>query len=98
MDYIATRIKNLLGEEFFLKRMLISKVANKYYRKGYEDGQKLVYKTRLKGEILQDFIKMLDDCGIKLTYDLSRGGLIVSIRSDKIPNLKKLLNEYSSKD
>ena len=53
MDFIATRVNELLSRISPIKRWLISDVANEYYRKGYEDGQKLVYRNVLKGKTSQ---------------------------------------------
>ncbi len=94
MDFITTRVKELLSSISPIKRWFISNIAEEYYRKGYLDGQKLVYKNVLKGNALKDFIELLNYCGIKLSYNLSKGGLIISVRSDKIPNLQNLMCVY----
>lgn len=94
MDYIATRVDELLSSISPIKRWFISGIANFYYRKGYEDGQKLVYRNVLKGNALKDFANVLEHCGIKLSYNLRKGGLIVSIRTDKVSNLETLINCY----
>ena len=49
MDFIATRVSELLEKVSPIRRWLISDVANEYYREGYQDGQKLVYRNVLKG-------------------------------------------------
>lgn len=94
MDYIATRVNELLSSISPIKRWFISGIANFYYRKGYEDGQKLVYRNVLKGNLLRDFASLLKHCGVKLSYNLRKGGLIISIRADKITNLETLINWY----
>lgn len=87
MDFIATRVNELLSRVSPIKRWLISDVANEYYREGYQDGQKLVYRNVLKGNALKEFIEILNHCGIKLSYNLRKGGLIVSVRPDKLPTI-----------
>lgn len=96
MDFIAIRVNELLSRISPIKRWLISDVANKYYRKGYEDGQKLVYRNVLKGNALKDFIDVLNHCGIKLSYNLRKGGLIISVKLDKLPNLQRLIKCYKN--
>lgn len=96
MDFIATRVDELLSRVSTIKRWLISDVAKEYYRKGYQDGQKLVYRNVLKGDALKDFVEVLNYCGIKLSYNLRKGGLIVSVRPDKLPNLQHLINCYKN--
>lgn len=96
MDFIATRVNELLEKVSPIRRWLISDVANKYYREGYQDGQKLVYRNILKGNALKEFIEILNHCGIKLSYNLQKGGLIVSVRSDKISNLQRLIKCYKN--
>ena len=96
MDFIATRVSELLEKVSPIRRWLISDVANEYYREGYQDGQKLVYRNVLKGNALREFIEILNHCGIKLSYNLRKGGLIVSVRSDKLPNLQRLVECYKN--
>ena len=86
MDFIATRVNELLSRVSPIKRWLISDVANEYYRAGYQDGQKLVYRNVLKGSALREFIEILNHCGIKL----------VSVRTDKLSNLQNLVNCYKN--
>lgn len=75
MDFIATRVNELLSKVSPIKRWLISDVANEYYR-----GQKLVYRNVLKGSALREFIEILNHCGIKLSYNLRK----VSVRTDQL--------------
>lgn len=96
MDFIATRVNELLSRISPIKRWLISDVASEYYRKGYQDGQKLVYGNVLKGNALKEFVEVLSHCGIKLSYNLRKGGLIVSVRPDRLPNLQHLINCYKN--
>lgn len=96
MDFIATRVSELLEKVSPIRRWLISDVANEYYREGYQDGQKLVYRNVLKGNALKGFIEILNHCGIKLSYNLRKGGLIVSVRPDKLPNLQRLVECYKN--
>lgn len=63
---------------------------------GYQDGQKLVYRNVLKGSALREFIEILNHCGIKLSYNLRKGGLLVSVRTDKLSNLQNLVNCYKN--
>lgn len=97
MDFITAKIKELLSTVSPIKRWFISSTAEKYYREGYLDGQKLVYKTVLKGNALKDFVELLNYCGIKLSYNLYRGGLIISVKSDKISNLREIIEWYEGK-
>lgn len=96
MDFIATRVNELLSRISPIKRWLISDVASEYYRKGYQDGQKLVYRNVLKGNALKDFVDVLNHCGIKLSYSLRKGGLIISVKPDKLPNLQRLIECYKN--
>lgn len=96
MDFIATRVSELLEKVSPIRRWLISDVANEYYREGYQDGQKLVYRNVLKGNALKEFIEILNYCGTKLSYNLRKGGLIVSVRPDKLPNLQRLVECYKN--
>lgn len=96
MDFIATRVNELLSRVSPIKQWLISDVANEYYRAGYQDGQKLVYRNVLKGSALREFIEILNHCGIKLSYNLRKGGLLVSVRTDKLSNLQNLVNCYKN--
>lgn len=96
MDFIATRVNELLSRVSPIKRWLISDVANEYYRAGYQDGQKLVYRNVLKGSALRESIEILNHCGIKLSYNLRKGGLLVSVRTDKLSNLQNLVNCYKN--
>ena len=84
MDFIATRVNELLSRVSPIKRWLIS------------DGQKLVYRNVLKGSALREFIEILNHCGIKLSYNLRKGGLLVSVRTDKLSNLQNLVNCYKN--
>lgn len=96
MDFIATRVNELLSRVSPIKRWLISDVANEYYRAGYQDGQKLVYRNVLKGNALREFIEILNHCGIKLSYNLRKGGLIVSVKPDRLSNLQRLIECYKN--
>ena len=96
MDFIATRVNELLSRVSPIKRWLISDVASECYRKGYQDGQKLVYRNVLKGNALKDFIEVLNHCGIKLSYNLRKGGLIISVKPDRLPNLQRLIECYKN--
>lgn len=98
MDFIATKVEEILAKVSPIKRFFIRDVAREYYRKGYEDGQKLVHKVILKGNALREFADLLDHCGIKLSYNLKKGGLIVSIRPDKIEKLQNLIKAYKEND
>lgn len=91
MDFIATRVNELLSRVSPIKRWLISDVANEYYRAGYQDGQKLVYRNVLRIERVYR-----NHCGIKLSYNLRKGGLLVSVRTDKLSNLQNLVNCYKN--
>ena len=96
MDFIATRVNELLEKVSPIRRWLIAGVEHKSYREGYQDGQKLVYRNILKGNALKEFIEILNHCGIKLSYNLQKGGLIVSVRPDKLPNLQHLVECYKN--
>lgn len=96
MNYLDTKVNKLLKEEPSIKRWLISNIADKYYKIGYQDGQNLIYKNILKGSALEEFVNLLKDCGIKISYDINKGGLLISIKTDKIPELQKLINCYKN--
>lgn len=68
MDFIATRVNELLSRVSPIKRWLISDVANEYYRAGYQDGQKLVYRNVLKGSALREFIEIIAELNLVTTY------------------------------
>ena len=45
---------------------------------------------------MKELILFLNHCGIKLSYNLRKGGLIVSVRPDKLPNLQRLVECYKN--
>lgn len=91
MDFIATRVNELLSRVSPIKRWLISDVANEYYRAGWSETslQKCV-----KGKRIERVYR--NHCGIKLSYNLRKGGLLVSVRTDKLSNLQNLVNCYKN--
>lgn len=94
MDFISLRVNELLKRSSPIKRWIINKVAYKYYKAGYLDGQKLIYKTTLRGEVLKKFIEILSYCGIKFSYNMRKGGLIISVHPSKISNLENFIKNY----